>query len=121
MRILWTEVHEGGVGTNSKILLWYVSPHKKVRHYIRQIDDSLERLNRRTPAISDHHPGTAVAAQQDGEQVLACPEAHKGRMMIDGDQVLLDPLADKKPWDRKDLRVDYLKFKRDIFPAVLAA
>jgi hypothetical protein len=30
-------------------------------------------------------------------------------------------LADKKPWDRKDLRVDYLKFKRDIFPAVLAA
>jgi hypothetical protein len=28
-------------------------------------------------------------------------------------------LADKKPWDRKDLRVDYLKFKRDIFPAVL--
>jgi hypothetical protein len=30
-------------------------------------------------------------------------------------------LADKKPWDRKDLRVDYLKFKRDIFPAVFAA
>jgi hypothetical protein len=30
-------------------------------------------------------------------------------------------LADKKPWDRKDLRVDYLKSKRDIFPAVLAA
>jgi hypothetical protein len=30
-------------------------------------------------------------------------------------------LADKKPWDRKDLRVDYLQFKRDIFPAVLAA
>ncbi len=29
--------------------------------------------------------------------------------------------ADKKPWDRKDLHVDYLKFKRDIFPAVLAA
>ncbi len=28
---------------------------------------------------------------------------------------------DKKPWDRKDLRVDYLKFKRDIFPVVLAA
>ena len=28
---------------------------------------------------------------------------------------------DKKPWHRKDLRVDYLKFKRDIFPAVLAA
>jgi hypothetical protein len=26
-------------------------------------------------------------------------------------------LADKKPWDRKDLRVDYRKFKRDIFPA----
>jgi hypothetical protein len=30
-------------------------------------------------------------------------------------------LADKKPWDRKDLRVDYRKFKRDIFPDVLAA
>jgi hypothetical protein len=29
-------------------------------------------------------------------------------------------LGDQKPWDRKDLRVDYLKFKRDIFPAVLA-
>jgi hypothetical protein len=52
------------------ILLWYVSPHKKVGHYIRQIDDSLERLNHRTPAISDHHPGTGVAVQQDGEQVL---------------------------------------------------
>jgi len=30
-------------------------------------------------------------------------------------------LAVEKPWDRSDLRVDYLKFKRDIFPAVLAA
>jgi hypothetical protein len=30
-------------------------------------------------------------------------------------------LADKTPWDQKDLRVDYLKFKRDVFPAVLAA
>ena len=29
--------------------------------------------------------------------------------------------ADKKPWDRKDLGVDYLKFKRDIFPTALAA
>lgn len=242
MRILWTEVQEGGVGTRSKILLWYVSPHKKVSHYSRQIDDSLERLNHRTPAISDHHPGTGVEAQQDGEQVLACHEAQgtdEGRMMIEKDQVLLDPLAnsplkiwevqggsierlkeegwepklrltsteeqviesmetvlllgrsgtgkticiankmqadrrvapgtsqlfvarspricllvgslqgtgvqaqdsmhfltlhevihkvvsalgleDKKPWHRKDLRVDYLKFKRDIFPAVLAA
>jgi hypothetical protein len=44
MRILWTEVQEGGVGTSSKILLWYVSPHKKVGHYIRQIDDSLNVL-----------------------------------------------------------------------------
>ncbi len=101
MRILWTEVQEGGVGTSSKILLWYVSPHKKVGHYIRQIDDSLERLNRRTPAISDHHPGTGVAAQQDGEQVLVCHEAHKGRMMIERDQVLLDPLANSplKIWE----------------------
>jgi hypothetical protein len=82
MRILWTEVQEGGVGTSSKILLWYVSAHKKVGHYIRQIDDSPERLNRRTPAISDHHPGTGVAAQQDGEQALVCPEVHKGRMRI---------------------------------------
>ena len=29
-------------------------------------------------------------------------------------------LDDKKPWDHKDLRVDYLKFKRDIFPVVLS-
>ena len=100
-RILWTEVQVGGVGTSSKILLWYVSAHKKVGHYIRQIDDSLERLNRRTPAISDHHPGTCAAAQQDGEQVLVCHEAHKGRMMIERDQVLLDPLANSplKIWE----------------------
>ena len=42
MHILWTEVQEGGVGNSSKILLWYVSPYKKVSHYSRQIDDSLE-------------------------------------------------------------------------------
>ena len=111
MRILWTEVQEGGVGTSSKILLWYVSPHKKVGHYIRQIDDSLERLNRRTPAISDHHPGTGVAAQQDGEQVLACHEAHKGRMMIERDQVLLDPLANSplKIWEVQSGSIERLK------------
>ncbi len=207
-------------------------------HYIRQIDDSMSRLNRRTPAISAH-----TLAQQDDEKVMACHEAHEERMIIEEDQVLLDPLAnsplkiwevqsgnvqrlkeegwepklrltskeeqviesmetvlllgrsgtgkticiankmqadrrvapgnsqlfvarssrichlvaslqgsgegiqaqdssnmhfftlqevihkiatalglaDKKPWDRKDLCVDYLKFKRDIFPAVLAA
>jgi hypothetical protein len=28
-------------------------------------------------------------------------------------------LAEKKPWDHKDLRVDYLKFKCDIFPVML--
>jgi hypothetical protein len=44
MRILWTVVQEGGVGTSSKILLWYVSPHKKVGHYSWQIDDSLDVL-----------------------------------------------------------------------------
>ena len=30
-------------------------------------------------------------------------------------------LGDKKPWHRSDLRVDYLKFKRNLFPAVVAA
>jgi hypothetical protein len=69
------------------------SPHKKVSHNSRHIDDSLERLNRRTPCISDHHPGTGVAAQQDGEQVLACHEVHKGRMMIERDQGLPRPLG----------------------------
>jgi hypothetical protein len=93
MRILWTEVQEGGVDTKSKILLWYVIPHKKVGHYIRQIDDSLERLNRHSPAISDHHPGTGVAAKQDVEQVLVCHETQKGRMVIERDEVFLDPLA----------------------------
>jgi hypothetical protein len=34
---------------------------------------------------------------------------------------MCEQYAAEKPWDRSDLRVDYLKFKRDIFPAVLAA
>jgi hypothetical protein len=70
-------------------------------HYTRQIDDSLERLNRRTPAISNNQPCTGVAAQQDGEQALAIHEAQKGRMMIERDQVLLDPLANSplKIWE----------------------
>jgi hypothetical protein len=89
--------------------LWYVSPHKKVGYYIRQIDDSLERLNRRTPAISDQHLGVAV--QQDGEQVLPCHEAHKGRMMIERDQVFLDPLANSplKIWEVQSGSIERLK------------
>ena len=114
MCILWTEVQEGDEDSRSKILLWYVSPHKKVSHYSRQIDDSLERLNRRTPAISDYHlPTTTLgaAAQQDGEQVLACHEAHKGRMMIERDQVLLDPLANSplKIWEVQSGSIERLK------------
>ncbi len=31
----WTEVQEGGEGSSSKILLWYVSPHKKVSTLLR--------------------------------------------------------------------------------------
>ncbi len=78
-------------GTSSKILLWYVSSHKKVGHYIRQIDDSLARLNRRTPAdrLSGHAPCTddwiAGQAQQDDEQA-------SGRMMIERDQVIYEAL-----------------------------
>ncbi len=107
MRILWTEVREG-TDTSPKILLWYVSPHKKVNHYMWQIDDSLARLDRRTPltpAISCHAPcERAWAAQQDGEQVLACHaahEAHAERMSIERDQILLDPLANRplKIWE----------------------
>jgi hypothetical protein len=84
MRILWTEVREG-TGTNPKILLWYVSPHKN--------------------AISCHAPcERAWAAQQDGEQVLACHEAHEAhaeRMSIERDQILLDPSANRplKIWE----------------------
>jgi hypothetical protein len=117
MRILWTEVQEG-TGTSPKILLWYVSPHKKVNHYMRQIDDSLARLDRRTPltpAISCHAPcERASAAQQDGEQVLACletHEAHAERMSIERDENLLDPLANRplKIWEVESGSVHRLK------------
>ena len=35
MVILWTEVQEVGECSSSKILLWYVSPHKKVSSLLR--------------------------------------------------------------------------------------
>ena len=97
-------MQESGVVTSSKILLWCVSPHttKEVGYYIRQMDDSQERLNHLTPVISDHHhPGTGVAAQEEDEQVSSCHETHKGRMTIERDQVLLDPLANSplKIWE----------------------
>jgi hypothetical protein len=81
-----------------------------VSHYIRQIDDSLARLNRRTPAdrLSGHAPCTgdwiAGQAQQDDEQV-------SGRMMIERDQVFLDPLANSplKIWEVGSRNVERLK------------
>jgi hypothetical protein len=80
------------------------------------MDDSLERLSRRTPVISDHHPGSGVAAQQDGEQALVCHdlvchEVHKGRMRIERDQVLLDPLANSplKIWEVQSGSIERLK------------
>jgi hypothetical protein len=74
-------------------------------HYIRQIDDSLARLNRRTTAIAGHAPCMSDAqAQQDDEKV-------KGRMMIERDQVLLDPLANSplKIWEVQSGNVQRLK------------
>ena len=52
-----------------------------------------------------------AAAQQDGEQVLACHEAHTGRMIIDRDQVFLDPLANSplKIWELQSGNVQRLK------------
>jgi hypothetical protein len=116
MRILWTHVQERGgrewiLGTSSKILLWYVSPHKKVTHYMRQIDDSLARLNRRTPAISHHTPCTGGPAQQDDEHFLESHEVHEGRMMIERDQLFLDPLANSplKIWEVQSGSIERLK------------
>ena len=95
MCILWTQVREHGdrkciLDTRSKILLCYINPHKKVRHYMRQIDDSLTRLNRRTPVISHHTPCTGGPAQQDDEQVLSIHEVHEDRLMIVRDHLFVD-------------------------------
>ena len=77
--------------------MWYVSPHKKVSHYASQIDDSLSRLNRRTGG----------QGQPDDQQV----KDTKGRMMIERDQVFLDPLANSplKIWELQSGNVQRLK------------
>jgi hypothetical protein len=99
------------LGTSSKILLWYASPHKKVSHNMWQIDDSVARLNRRTPAISHHAPCTGGPAQKDDEQGLASHEVHEGRMMIEKDQLFLDPLANSplKIWEVQSGSIERLK------------
>jgi hypothetical protein len=63
--------------------------------------------------ISLQGSGTGVQAQDNMHFLTLHEVIHKVVSALG--------LADNKPWDRKGLRVDYPKFKRDIFPAVLAA
>lgn len=77
-RILWTECREEGKAT---ILVWYVSKHKWVSRYIRQIDEAHARLNRQ--------PKSALSLFADS----ASESGDATAMKLDPDTVLLDPMS----------------------------
>ena len=62
------------------VLIWRISTHKRVSHYMLQIDEALGRLNRQVGRLSEY----------DGQK-----SGSSGVMVLNEETLLLDPQSNK--------------------------
>jgi hypothetical protein len=89
-RILWTQ-SESASSTKPSILIWYVSKHDKVSHYVMQIDQSFRRLNVHSLVSSSSVSHVSVSINELSSSSSSMTTVT--RVLDIDEQVLIDPAS----------------------------